>query len=62
MPDEETPRPIADAVDFYSRWPRLRARAHVLIDSQDNREDAELLRWMVRLIDMLGPNDIHPRR
>ncbi|MGJ8602777.1 MAG: hypothetical protein ACSHXH_01535 [Marivita sp.] len=50
---------IADAVDFYRQWPQLRERAEKLVETRDMaEEDAELLHWMIKMVDMVGPNDI----
>lgn len=59
MSEKEAQLMIADAVDFYNRWPSLRKRAEELVRTRDMTEDdAELLHWMIRMVDMLGPNDI----
>jgi hypothetical protein len=50
---------IADVVDFYRQWPELRERAEHLVETREMaQEDAELLRWMIKMVDMVGPNDI----
>lgn len=50
---------IVDAVDFYEQWPILRQRAEKLVETQQmTKEDALLLHWMIRMVDMVGPRDI----
>ncbi|WP_299784418.1 hypothetical protein [uncultured Marivita sp.] len=50
---------IADVVDFYRQWPELRERAEQLVETREMaQEDAELLHWMIKMVDMVGPNDI----
>ncbi|MFP7570056.1 hypothetical protein [Marivita sp. S2033] len=57
MPEKHAPFEIDDAVDFYRQWPVLRDRAIGLTQSRDPA-DAELLRWMIKVIDMIGPSDL----
>lgn len=59
MPEKKAQVVIADVVDFYRQWPALRKRAEKLVETRElTHEDAELLHWMIRMVDMVGPNDI----
>jgi hypothetical protein len=59
MSDEDPTMPITDAVDFYEKWPVLRKRAEMLVETRDmTPKDSELLKWMIRMVDMVGPHDI----
>ncbi|WP_439123277.1 hypothetical protein [Marivita sp.] len=50
---------ITDAVDFYSQWPKLRSQAEQMAKSYAlDDADAELLFWMIKMVDMVGPKDI----
>lgn len=51
--------PVKDVVDFYTRWPELRPRIQALIAGEPvGEEDLEILRWLVRVVDMVGPSDL----
>lgn len=59
MSEKQTSLEITDAVDFYRQWPSLRANAEHLLETQDlASDDAEVLRWMIKVVDMVGPHDI----
>lgn len=59
MPDPDDPLSIDDPVDFYHQWPQLRLRVLALIDNKENDpEDQELLHWMVKIVDRIGPLDL----
>lgn len=59
MSEEEPTMTITDAVDFYEKWPVLRERAEKLVETRDmTQKDSELLKWMIRMVDMVGPHDI----
>lgn len=63
MANHTDPSKITDAVDFYKKWPILRHRAERLIETRRiSAEDAELLHWMIVMVDMVGPNDINRDR
>lgn len=53
-------RLFGDLVEFYGRWPDLR-RSMVNLNAGDrlSEEQADILTWMVRLLDRLGPADIN---
>ena len=53
------PTPIADLVDFYRLWPELRPQARALLDREDlTAQEREVLRWMIRVVDRVGPSDL----
>lgn len=59
MTDTDPPLPIKDVVDFYARWPELRPRIVSMIKSGAiNQTDADVLNWLVAVVDMVGPTDI----
>ncbi|WP_439521148.1 hypothetical protein [Marivita sp.] len=59
MSNKQAPLAITDAVDFYRQWPTLRQRAERLIETKEVTDgDAELLHWMIKMVDMVGPQDI----
>jgi len=59
MSDQDPILTITDAVDFYEKWPHLRRRAETLVETRNmTPRDSELLKWMIRMVDMVGPNDI----
>ncbi|MFA8386418.1 MAG: hypothetical protein ACEPO2_12400 [Pelagibaca sp.] len=59
MSEKHAPTAIKDAVDFYEQWPKLRSRMERLADRYPLAEDdAEVLSWMIRMVDMVGPQDI----
>lgn len=61
MANKDVPLSINDAVDFYRQWPSLRLRVHDIIDAPQNDADqAEILNWMIKIIDRIGPNDLAP--
>lgn len=63
MSEKQTSLEITDAVDFYRQWPRLRPRAEHILNTHDlARDDAEVLRWMIKMVDMVGPHDIKRER
>lgn len=50
---------IEDLVDFYRRWPAMRDQANALVDRPDlGRDEREMLTWMIRVIDRVGPSDL----
>lgn len=59
MSEKPTSLDIADAVDFYRQWPKLRFNAEQLLETRVVKdEDAEVLRWMIKVVDMVGPHDV----
>ncbi|MEN8748494.1 hypothetical protein [Marivita sp.] len=59
MSENRTPLEINDAVDFYRQWPKLRGNAEQLLKAQAlAKDDVEVLRWMIKVVDMVGPHDI----
>ena len=59
MSEKPTSLEITDAVDFYRQWPKLRFNAEQLRESRVVKdEDAEVLRWMIKVVDMVGPHDV----
>mgnify|MGYP000147384988 CR=1 FL=1 len=59
MSERHTQTQIKDAVDFYDQWPELRSRAEGIAKSYAlASEDADLLFWMIKMVDMVGPSDI----
>jgi hypothetical protein len=59
MSEKPTPLEITDAVDFYKQWPRLRLNAEKLLETRTlNDDDAQVLRWMIKVVDMVGPHDV----
>ena len=52
-------RKIEDLVDFYRLWPELRLHAKALGERTDiGAENQEVLKWMIRVIDRVGPSDL----
>lgn len=52
-------RKIHDLVDFYRHWPEMRAQAQSLQARQDISDDQqEVLEWMIRVVDRVGPSDL----
>jgi len=59
MNNSDVPLSIEDVVDFYRKWPDLRSRVRSLItDGVQDADDQELLRWMIKIIDRIGPHDV----
>ncbi len=59
MSEQRAPLEISDAVDFYRQWPRLRTNAEQLLETRSlDDDDAEVLRWMIKVVDMVGPHDV----
>jgi hypothetical protein len=59
MSDEPTKPVIEDLVDFYKNWPELRSVAVDLRKHCDLCEkDIEVLNWMIRVVDRVGPADL----
>jgi hypothetical protein len=59
MSEKPNAHEITDAVDFYRQWPKLRSNAERLLDSRVVMdEDVEVLRWMIKVVDMIGPHDV----
>lgn len=53
--------PIKDVVDFYARWPELRPRIVAIAKRASIAEgDADILNWLVAVVDMVGPSDLTP--
>lgn len=51
--------PARDVADFHSRWPEFRPTALEILASRGvTRHQAEVLAWMVDLIDRIGESDI----
>lgn len=58
-PPERPEEPIADLVDFYRRWPDLRSEARAMADGTALApEQREVLDWMIRVVDRVGPADL----
>lgn len=52
-------RQITDLVDFYRHWPEMRKQACALRDRGDfGDDDREVLKWMIRVVDRVGPSDL----
>ncbi|MEM7490308.1 MAG: hypothetical protein AAF390_14400 [Pseudomonadota bacterium] len=61
MTDERPPHGIDDIADFYAKWPQLRPRMEALARSpRRTAEDRIVLDWMMRVVDRVGPVDLHP--
>lgn len=59
MSEKRSSLVITDMVDFYRQWPNLRPHAIGVIDACALTEDQiEVLRWMIKVVDMVGPQDI----
>ena len=51
--------PIVDLADFYTRWPSLRGIVDNVIASESlSSEEREVVVWLKRLADRVGPQDI----
>ena len=50
---------IENLVDFYRCWPELRAAAvHLKNKKTLDPEDVDVLDWMIRIVDRVGPSDL----
>ena len=59
MTDDHSPAPVKDVVDFYTRWPEIRPRVQAIADgAAPTPDDLEILRWLIRIADMVGPSDL----
>lgn len=59
MSKKTTQPAIADLVDFYKCWPDLRVTAMKLKKNNALAEkDIEVLDWMIRVVDRVGPADL----
>ena len=59
MQDQPQLEPIANLVDFYARWPALRHQMqNVAIGAPLSSDDKQVLQWLIRIIDMVGPGDL----
>jgi len=51
--------PIQDLADFYTRWPSLRGIVDKVIACETlTEEEREVVVWLKRLADRVGPQDI----
>ena len=51
--------PITDLLDFYDRWPALRASMMSLSEGRQlSEQDSETLSWLILLADRVGPADL----
>ncbi len=61
MPHPDTPDNIEDFVEFYRRWPALREDVRGMQSgSEISSDQASIIRWMVLVIDRVGPADFDP--
>lgn len=52
-------RRIEDLVDFYRHWPEMRRHAQAIRDRGDlGADEQEVLKWMIRVVDRVGPSDL----
>lgn len=52
-------RMIKDLIDFYRRWPEMRLQAQSLQAHPDIGDaQREVLKWMIRVVDRVGPSDL----
>ena len=52
-------KPARDVADFHSRWSEFRPTAAEILALRGlNRRQAEVLGWMVDLIDRIGESDV----
>lgn len=59
MPDPSRPAPIKDLMDFYNRWPEIRPRMQaVAAGAPPTTDDLDILNWLIRIADMIGPSDL----
>ena len=50
---------IKDLIDFYRRWPKMRLQAQSLQARPDIGDaQREVLKWMIRVVDRVGPSDL----
>jgi hypothetical protein len=58
--DNQTAQPaIEDLVDFYKYWPELRSDAVKMTKNTTlGDKDVNLLDWMIRVVDRVGPVDL----
>ena len=53
---------IEDLVDFYKYWPELRSSAVKLKENNTLADkDIDILDWMIRVVDRVGPVDLEKR-
>ncbi|MEL6914796.1 MAG: hypothetical protein AAFP13_09865 [Pseudomonadota bacterium] len=51
--------PIQDLADFYTRWPSQRSIVdRVIAEPSLSEEEREVIIWLKRLADRVGPQDI----
>lgn len=59
MPSSIPTRGIEDLVDFFNHWPEVRGDAVTLRnDKKLTPDQAEILNWMIFIIDRVGPADL----
>lgn len=59
MPSNSPSSEIEDLVDFFGRWPNTRRKALNLLESPElDSEQANILKWMIFVIDRVGPADL----
>ena len=59
MQDQPRLEPIANLVDFYARWPMLRRQMQKVASGAPlSSDDQQVLQWLIRIIDMVGPGDL----
>lgn len=52
-------RKITDLVEFYRQWPEMRQQARALQARTDiGEDDREILKWMICVVDRVGPSDL----
>jgi hypothetical protein len=56
----KTPTMPRDLPDFHVRWPEFRSCAEALMKNPSlNAGERELVGWLVKLADRVGPQDLH---
>jgi len=59
MKSQSVEPPINDLVDFYNCWPELRTSAVKLTKNSTLADkDVDILDWMIRVVDRVGPVDL----
>lgn len=52
-------KPVADLIDFYSRWSELRVVAVDLLKKPDlSNTEKTIIGWLIKLADRVGRRDI----
>ncbi len=63
MPSENSRKEVEDLIGFYSLWPDMRCDAVSLQnDPRLEPQQASMIKWMILVIDRVGPADLESRK